>query len=453
MTVAQNLATMGVISGALGLLFGIVLFLARRFEIHPELSRKAVHVGMGLAVLPLPWLFDSSWPVWTLGLLAVLGLMFLRALPRRAQGVGSVLGGVNRQSLGELFFPVAVAVLFQLSAGDWLLYVIPIAILSLADATAALIGVRYGTLPYLTTDGVKSVEGSVAGFVVAFMTVLVPLLLWTDVPRAETLLLSLTIALLVMLFEGISWGGIDNLLVPFGAYAFLQGYVDMTAAQLLVRFVTGAAMLVFALAWRRRSALDDAALMAGALVGYGTVVVGGWIWFLAPLATFVIHQVLWPRFGRGRVLTVQGVAGVSAGGLFWVFMHSVLGEAWLVVPFVTAVATTLAMYAASRPLRERESDAPVSRAAVAGLCAWLVIVIPVLVIAYQFDPSLATDAAPAILFDLGLALVAILVATGTFVFVLPRAIPKDHPILLDLTYAAFGLAASLLPGVRWVLPA
>jgi phytol kinase len=453
MTLAQNLAGMGAIVLAFGLLFGVVYLAAQRLEIHPEFRRKAVHVGMGLFVLPLPWLFDSTWPVWCLGALAVCGLMLLRTLPRRADGAGSVLGGVDRQSLGEVFFPIAVAVLFQLSSGDWFIYVVPIAILALADATAALIGMRYGTLPYLTTDGAKSVEGSVAFFFVAFMTVLIPLLLWTDVPRAETLLLSLTIALLVMLFEGISWGGIDNLLVPFGAYAFLQGYVDMSAGQLLFRLTTGVAMLVFALLWRRRSALDDAALMASALVGYATVIVGGWIWFLAPLAIFIVHQISWPRIGRGRVLSVQGVAAVSAGGLSWVFVHSVLRDAWLVMPFVTAMATTLAMFAASRPVRSGEPLIPPSRAWVSGLCAWLVVAAPVIAIAYQFEPSLETAPVRAVFVDLAFSLAAVLVATRAFMFVLPRSIPAHNALLLDLTYAAFGLAASLIPGFRWLLPA
>jgi phytol kinase len=408
---------------------------------------------MGLFVLPLPWVFESTWPVWCLGALAVCGLVLLRTLPRRESGMGAVLGGVDRESLGEVFFPIAVAILFQLSLGDWLLYVIPIAILALADATAALIGVRYGTLPYLTTDGAKSVEGSVAFFFVAFMTVLIPLLLWTEVPRAETLLLSLTIALLVMMFEGISWGGIDNLLVPFGAWAFLQGYVDMSASQLLVRFATGAALLVFALMWRRRSALDDAALMASALVGYGTMIVGGWIWFLAPLAVFVVHQVLWPRFGRGRVLTVQGVAGVSAAGLCWVFAYSATRESWLIVPFVAAVATTLAMYGASRPAREAEVTVPASRAWVSGTCAWLVVAAPVLILAYQFDPSLAASSLGAELADFAVVLFAVLLSTGLFVFVLPRAIPSGNALLLDLAYFAFGLLASLLAASRWFFPA
>ena len=53
----------------------------------------------------------------------------------------------------------------------------------LADAVAALIGIRYGTLQYQTTEGTKSVEGSVAFFFVAFLSVLVPLLVFTEVDR------------------------------------------------------------------------------------------------------------------------------------------------------------------------------------------------------------------------------------------------------------------------------
>jgi phytol kinase len=70
----------------------------------------------------------------------------------------------ERRSLGEVYFPAAVAVLFCLSHQTPLLFCIPILMLTLADAVAALIGVRYGRLRYQTLEGQKSAEGSITFF-------------------------------------------------------------------------------------------------------------------------------------------------------------------------------------------------------------------------------------------------------------------------------------------------
>jgi V/A-type H+-transporting ATPase subunit I len=71
----------------------------------------------------------------------------------------------------------------------------------------------------------------------------VPLLLFTDIGRAESLLLGLTIGLLVMLIEAIGWNGLDNLLVPVGGFFLLLGYRQLDARQLLMLFLIVLALL------------------------------------------------------------------------------------------------------------------------------------------------------------------------------------------------------------------
>src|SRR5437867_4045500 len=83
---------------------------------------------------------------------------------------------------------------------------IPILILTLADAIAALVGMAYGAHRYTGIAGQKSAEGSLAFFTVAFLTTHIPLLLLTtdqQMAREKVLLISLTIGFLVMLMEGI----------------------------------------------------------------------------------------------------------------------------------------------------------------------------------------------------------------------------------------------------------
>src|SRR5690606_16105111 len=117
----------------------------------------------------------------------------------------------------------------------------------LADALAALIGLAYGRVRYVTSEGLKSAEGSIIFFAVAFMSVHVPLLLFTDVGRAQTLLIATIVGLLSMLVEAVAIKGLDNLLIPIAAYAMLRWYMGATVEALALRLVVTVALLVFAM--------------------------------------------------------------------------------------------------------------------------------------------------------------------------------------------------------------
>src|SRR5262249_54713981 len=135
---------------ALGLLMTALKLYQSCCRPHPEWVRKLLHMGMGLVTLSFPWLFDESWPVWVLLVLAIAALLAVRLVKRLRSSLGSVIGGVQRTSWGEIYFPIGVALVFELSrratdvspVQQILLYCVPILCLTLADALAALIGLR-----------------------------------------------------------------------------------------------------------------------------------------------------------------------------------------------------------------------------------------------------------------------------------------------------------------------
>ena len=234
----------------------------------PELLRKTVHVGMGLVAISFPWLFDSSWPVLVLGGLSLAGMVALRTVTALAAGVGTVLSGVGRVSLGEIYFPLAVALqwhiyLFASSPSEYrvLLYCIPLLLLTLADAAAALVGVNYGSQRYATSDGTKSAEGSLAFFLCAFLCVYIPLLLGSQSGHVETLLIAILLAFVAMLFEAISWAGLDNLILPLVGYLLLRIYLGLSVAELEVRLAMTAGLMVFVLLYQTRTTLQGSALL------------------------------------------------------------------------------------------------------------------------------------------------------------------------------------------------
>ena len=249
---------------------------------HPELVRKILHLGMGLLALSLPWLFASPRPVLVLVALGVLGMLGLRVAPPLKAGLGSVIHGVRRPSLGEVYFPLGVGAIFLLSRGDRVLFGIPTLILALSDAAAALIGIRYGQLRYSTAEGDKSAEGSLAFFTVALLITYILLLLFTGTGRANSLLIALSLALLVMLVEALSRGGLDNLLIPLGGFVLLKTYLPMDVPHLAACLAVTVILVALVLFWRRTTLSDSA--HAGRFARRRCLLsLGGWRWMIAPL--------------------------------------------------------------------------------------------------------------------------------------------------------------------------
>ncbi len=229
----------------LSLLIVTLHFYQRARHLAPETTRKLFHLSGGLTTLALPWMFADVWPVLLLTAITVPTLLTLKYVRRLRNGLGDVLYGVSRPSLGEIYFPLSACLLFVLAHDQPLLYSVPLLILTLADPAAALVGSRYGSLQYITLEGRKSLEGSLAFFIVAFLCTSGMLLLadWTVAEAVPGI--ALTLALLLTLVEAISWRGLDNLLIPVTGIIFLASLLAsnltaLMASVLLITAVLGA---------------------------------------------------------------------------------------------------------------------------------------------------------------------------------------------------------------------
>ncbi len=318
--------------GFLGM-FSALRAAQKRAEPPPEVMRKSAHVLLGTATLAFPWMFSSPWPVWALAAFCIATFIAMR---RRRGGTGDVLHAVVRVSVGEIAFPVAVAFLFTAAGDRLLLYIVPVAILTFADAAGALAGVRYGTARYRTDEGVKSVEGSAAFFLVAFFTAHVPLLLFSGMGREECLLAATIMGLLVMLAEAAAWQGLDNVFVPVAAFYLLEQFMELTAPELRVRFAVAAGLATLALAWRSRTTLNPSAAMGGAFLAYVIWALGGWLWLLPPVFLFVSYNALARIVGvKQSARDFQAVLRVLAGPLVVIAIwRADGGEQWLPVYWI-----------------------------------------------------------------------------------------------------------------------
>jgi phytol kinase len=316
---------LGILS-VLGSLTGLLVicqYLGKSLDLSPELGRKAVHMGMGLICTCFPLLFRETWPVFFLAGIAVISLLAVRMLPALRNSIGSSLHSVKRSSFGEIYFPLSVSVVWFVSIDQPLFFSLSILVLTLADAIAALIGTQYGRQLYSTKEGFKTWEGSFFFFTITFLCIHIPLLLMTDIGRAESLLLAMLIGILVMIIEAVAWRGLDNLFIPISVCIFLNIYVDYSAQQMLSRI--GGIVLVILLLFfvRSRAKLDDASLLGASLITYSVFNIGGWQWVFAPIVVFINYLLLEKKKTNieDRVHNIHALLAVTVPGFLWLMLY------------------------------------------------------------------------------------------------------------------------------------
>ncbi|TVR52780.1 MAG: hypothetical protein EA425_04355 [Puniceicoccaceae bacterium] len=347
--------------------------------VSPELSRKTVHVLLGLGCLAFPWLFASALPVLILCALSLAGLAWMRT---RRDSWRDLLHGVGRVSWGEFCYPLAVTLLFLLHRDPIPDFVIPILVLALADAVGALIGLRYGQSHYSTDEGSKSLEGSVAFFFVAFLSTHLCLLLGTETGRAESLLIAVIIGLLVMQIEAIAWRGLDNLFIPLASFLLLRAYLPMETAALAGRIALLVGIFGFFLLLRRRTYARDATLIASALVLYLLWAVGGWLWALPAVLTALVYSALCPREGADAIHRhgLPDLASICGVALFWLFLRGGTDTAGYNLPYLASWAAQIAMLVTAHQTRRRPGASIMWIGLLAGLAGLVVLLLPTLLL-------------------------------------------------------------------------
>lgn len=367
---------------ALLAVLGAVYLVAQRRPMPGELSRKVTHVALGLVTLSFPWLFHDPWPPIVLAGTAI-GVMFaMREVPWLRDRFGTLISGVERQSLGDLYFPIAAVSLFVLSHGDAVLFVIPILTLTLADAVAAIIGLRYGRLYFATTEGTKSLEGSAAFFMIAFLATHIPLLLFTNTARVDSLLIGATFGVLIMLLEAIAWRGLDNLFIPIGGYLVLSSSLRLDTGSLMENLAVAVVLLAIVLTARRTHTLNDSALLAGVLIGYVSWSVGGWRWLMPPLVVFLSYAALFPRPDQiaARPHDLVAIFAVTSAGLLWLALRFVLPDNVTYYAYTLSFAANLCFVGVTWFAVARPTVSPVIAIPAASLIAWGALFIPFLFI-------------------------------------------------------------------------
>lgn len=346
-----------------------------RLGLSAELQRKLVHVATGLYALTLPFTFSSRAAVMALLCVSLCILLALR-LPRFARaGFASSLHGVKRRSHGEIYLIFAVGFLYWFSAGNLALYVLPLLVLTLADAAAALAGTTYGRRHFSVAQGSKSWEGVAMFFMVTLILSMMTLLLLTDIGRGRVIVLSFLIAGFGALVEADSWGGRDNLFVPVGLHLLLATHVTTPLPELLAIAVAFSALLVAApplgaalglTAHSTRASLVLIALMLAVTAPHNALI---------PVVAVFAHLAARARApGEDGFPDLDMIAVAAAVGMGWLFAGQASGANALDVynlTFAGMAALFVALAAQYETVMRRLVAAAASLAALSGLMAWI----------------------------------------------------------------------------------
>lgn len=369
---------MVVVAASFAVLMGAVRLATRHRSVHPESSRKLVHFGMGLVTLALPWLFREPWAVWVLNSAFIATLGALRFVAPLRQHLGGILDSVERKSWGEFYFPIAVAIVFTLAHQQRAAYVGSLLVLTLADAVAALVGVRYGERKYRTDDGVKSLEGSLAFFIVAVLSAFMPLKWMTTETLPHVVVAAVSVGVLATLVEAVSWRGLDNLFLPLATLVVLHRVGKRNEVELVVQLLVALALLATLLLWRRRTTLRDDALAGATLALYVCYTAGGWIWLLPPLIVALAYPLL-PFRPQSLSVDVHGnwiVLAMIAPGYLWLFLEKGGDSPGKMPAFTLAIAAQLTMVFLARWKRGRPDTRTATLIVGAAATAWAFIVFP-----------------------------------------------------------------------------
>jgi phytol kinase len=172
----------------------------------PEVTRKLIHITNYLVVAVAPLFI--SYPV----IILLESFFLVCTVIARKFRLFESLNLIGRVTWGDQLGAIGVIIVALFQPNQWV-FMLAMVILGLADAAAALVGIKYGRHIYYVFGHKKSIEGSLTFFIVATMVMMIffvvspggiILPVWT----------LLAVPLLTTFTEAVTPLGLDNLAVP-----------------------------------------------------------------------------------------------------------------------------------------------------------------------------------------------------------------------------------------------
>lgn len=211
----SDLVSLGIAFAYVVALISISELLHRGFHLPVDITRKIVHVGVGMTALVVTVIFRD----WTIAIIGPLVFIAINAISYRKKIFKGVETGEVGQ-LGTIYFPLAFVLLTPLLWSQPALLAAAFMPMTWGDAAAAILGKRYGSQQFTLFGQTSSVEGSLAMIVFSLVATVLALVLFGR-PPVPSAAIALVIALIAAATEAASPKGIDNLSVPIVSAAIL----------------------------------------------------------------------------------------------------------------------------------------------------------------------------------------------------------------------------------------
>lgn len=180
-------------------------YLSRYRGVHSELTRKLVHVLVGVFVAF--WPFFLSWRQIQLLSLAFLLVVIISV---KLNIFGSI-HAVKRNFMGEILFAMIIGILAFISTDEWI-FMAAMLHLSLADGLAAVMGLAFGdNNKYKVLGETRSLAGSLTFF---FCSVLIMLFYTIAGDQSYSGLTLVWLPVMATIAENFAIKGTDNLIIP-----------------------------------------------------------------------------------------------------------------------------------------------------------------------------------------------------------------------------------------------
>lgn len=180
-------------------------YLARRTKMHAELTRKFVHMAVGIFVAF--WPFFLTWR--QIELLSI--AFFLVILISIKLTIFTAIHTTPRRAIGEISFAMVIGFLALISSSKWI-FMAAMLNLAIGDALAAIIGLLWGEKnQYKVFGKIKSIAGTSAFFIVSLLIMAAYVTLSHDSASIITLLI---VPVMATITENVAVNGTDNLIMP-----------------------------------------------------------------------------------------------------------------------------------------------------------------------------------------------------------------------------------------------
>ncbi|MGI6112556.1 MAG: diacylglycerol/polyprenol kinase family protein [Mahellales bacterium] len=205
-----------------------VLTLRRVVPLPSEVSRKILHIVFLGSVFIWIYAFETWWVSAIAAIIFAITIFPALALAERIPGYSELLTERKRGEIkNSLVMAVSMYVVLICVCCGWLgekyLLIAAVSAWGLGDAAAALVGKRFGRhyIEGRLVEGRKSLEGTLAMFVVSFVSVLVVLIIYGTVEWHGYIPIAAVTAAVCAVVELYTRGGMDTVTCPFAAVAIL----------------------------------------------------------------------------------------------------------------------------------------------------------------------------------------------------------------------------------------